>query len=138
MQRLSRWIGARPYRAPIVNICLFCFVLLLAGSNTLYILAGTAFLALASLVLVGRALRRSVIDSDGGTHLYQHALIWIPGLLAVALAGLALRLITTHPVGDLAHSVGLILFTFELVMPVLALSDLGQPSRPRRSIAGGV
>lgn len=108
MQRLSRWIGARPYRAPIVNICLFCFVLLLAGSNTLYILAGTAFLALASLVLVGRALRRSVIDSDGDTHLYQHALIWIPGLLAVALAGLALRLITTHPVGDLAHSVGLI------------------------------
>lgn len=122
MDRISRWLGAAPHRAGIVNVVMLSAILALAGSDRLYLLVGGGTVALAGGFFAVCALRHSLL---GRADLYRLVLTWIPGVLATALAAAALFLITSRPSGDLGHIVGMVLFVAEAGFLTMAAADLG-------------
>ena len=85
MNALSRWLSAKNYRTTVINILMLTGVLAMAGSAGLFKVVGGGAVALAGAYFLVRAISLTV-RSWAGANLYQIALIWIPGILALGLA----------------------------------------------------
>ena len=123
MDRASRWLAERPYRATVINVVMLSTLLAMTDSVSLYMVVGggTALVAAACFLL-----RAAGLTAGGGTsgNAYGLALIWIPGTLAIALAVVALHLIATEPPSSLGRTLGMFLFAVEAAMLTMAAADL--------------
>lgn len=123
MKWFANWLEGRPHRATIVNIVMLSVVLTLADSAGLFLLIGGGALGLAGGCFLWRATRRTLANMVT-SNVHYLAITWVPGLLALALAGVSLWLITSSPAGSLGYAVGIVLFAVESAMLTLAGSDL--------------
>jgi hypothetical protein len=123
IERASQWLGARPHRATVINVAMLSAILAMVSSASLYLVVGGGAVMLAGGYVLLRAARRT-LATRASLNLYQLALLWMPGILAVCLALVALHLVTTMPVASLAYGLGALLFAAEMVMLVLAGADL--------------
>lgn len=123
MRWFSNWLDGRPHRATIVNIIMLSVLLTLADSAGLFLLIGGGALVLAGGCFLWRASRQTLI-SMAGINAHHLAMTWVPGLLALGLAGVSLWLISSSLPGGLGYAVGIALFAVESAMLTLAASDL--------------
>lgn len=98
-------------------------VLAMAGSAGLFKVVGGGAVALAGAYFLVRAISLTV-RSWAGANLYQIALIWIPGILALGLAVVGLYLVTSSEPLSLGYVLGLTLFGTEVAMLAIAGADL--------------
>ena len=122
MGAFSSWLGAKPHRATVVNLLMLTLLLALIGSAALFKLVGGIALLLASLYFLRRALART-LGHGGRRHLYELALLWAPGLIAVALSCVAIWLIETNVPGSLDYDLAIALFGCEIAMLVIGASE---------------
>lgn len=109
-------------------------VLVLAGSTALFKVVGGGTIAVAAIYFLFRAARLT-ISSRSSANIFQTALIWIPGVLAVCLAVIGLYLVTSTEPLSLGYTLGVILFGCELVMLTIAAADLeGLVSAPAKPV----
>jgi hypothetical protein len=120
---ISRWLGERPHRATLVNLLMLSAVLALAGSPGLQQVVGGGAVLAAALHFLWRALGWSLAPGKSAT-LFEAALAWIPGLLAIALALVGIRLTVDGPGLSLGYALGFVLFTGEIAVLVIAAADL--------------
>lgn len=123
MNRLFDWLKARPHRATVANLTLFAALLAWIGSPVLYGVVGSVAVLLAGGAFLLAAARRTAALWRG-TNGYQLALTWIPGVLAIALAAVALGLVTAGAASGVAYAVGAALFGVEIALLALAAADL--------------
>jgi hypothetical protein len=130
MTRIAHWFGARPHRATVANLLLLSVILAIANSPALYALVGGIALSLAG---AGFALRAICWTRASWRELnaYQVALIWIPGLLPIALAASGLVLVSAARGLDLAYGLGAVLFAAQIAMLAVASADLGAVGHAR-------
>lgn len=129
MDAFARWLARKPYRATIINIAMLTAVLTLAGSEALFNTVGGGAIAIAGLYFMALAIGVSVRSRASAT-LYDIALIWLPGLLAICLGTTGLLLATAGQPLSLGHVLGVILFGCEMAMLVIASADLNEPRAP--------
>ncbi len=125
MDSLSTWLGAEPHRSTIVNVAMLSVILAMASSPVLLKFVGGSATLLFSLHFLVRAAPRT----PSSNHLYNVALLWVPGALASALAIAGLYLAVSSEALSLTFYVGLALFGVELSFLVIAGSDLRTGSR---------
>lgn len=123
LSAISRWLGARPHRATIVNLIMLSGVLVLAGSPGLQQIVGGGAVLAAALHFLRRALGWSLAPGKEVT-VFEVALAWIPGLLAIGLALVGIRLTLEGPSLSLAYGLGVLLFTAEIAVLIVAAADL--------------
>lgn len=126
MDRLFKWLTARPHRPTVANLALLAALLAWVGSPILYGVVGSVAVLLAGGAFLRAAARRTAALWRGMNG-YQLALTWIPGALAIALAAVALGLVTAGPASGIAHAVGAVLFGVEIVLLAVAAADLAAP-----------
>lgn len=98
-------------------------VLAMAGSAGLFKVVGGCAVAIAGAYFLVRAISLTV-RSWADANLYQIALIWIPGILALGLAVVGLYLVTSSEPLSLGYVLGLTLFGTEVAMLAIAGADL--------------
>lgn len=123
LNRAAHWLSEKDYRSTIINILMLTGVLALAGSGTLFQVVGGGAIMIAALYFLYRALRLTV-SARRTANVFQVALIWIPGILAVCLAAIGLYLVTTSQPSSLGYLVGVVLFGCEAAMLAIAGADL--------------
>ncbi|MCX5581655.1 hypothetical protein [Kaistia terrae] len=120
---LARWLSEKNYRGIAINFIMLTAVLAVAESAGLFRAVGGAAIGITCIYFLFRAASLTV-RSSSITNLYQIALIWIPGVLAICLALTGLYLVTSTEPMTLAYLLGVILFGCELVMLTIAAADL--------------
>ncbi|MBS7538893.1 hypothetical protein [Ancylobacter lacus] len=135
MERISKWLGARPHRPTVINLIMLSALLAIISSASLYGVIGGGAVLLAGSYFLFRVVNRTFASGDA-MNFYQIALLWIPGVLAICLALVALLLVITNSAASLAYALGAFLFTAELAMLTLAGADLSPDPAPH-PVAGG-
>ncbi|MCW5734966.1 MAG: hypothetical protein KIS73_12615 [Enhydrobacter sp.] len=116
--RLLSWMDAAPHRGPVLNIVMLVLLLGMIGNTALLLCVGAATIAVSAIGGLRRAMR--AMASPDRSHLpLDRIAIWLPGATALGMCAVALLLIVENPASSVAHSLGLVLFAFELVMLVL-------------------
>jgi hypothetical protein len=105
-----------------LNAVLLTLVLGIIGSAPLFKIIGGAAVAIAGLAFLGRALARTLNGRARG-HLYNLALLWAPGVVAIILSIAAIGLISVNSFGSVAYALGVALFGVELGMLIIGGSD---------------
>ncbi|WP_139812092.1 hypothetical protein [Ensifer aridi] len=127
MDSLTRWLGARSHRGTVVNIIMLTAILAMADSRALFKVVGGG----AAIIAAGNFLFRAVSltwESRTARGLYHLALIWVPGILASALAVTGLYLTISSEPSSLAYSLGVVLFGAEVSILAITSADLeGHP-----------
>lgn len=121
METIAGWLGARPYRAAVINALMLAAILIMTGSPLLYAVLGGGAVALGGLTVLVRALARTV--SAGGLNPYRLAVTWVPGVAAAGLSAAALAVLADDGAGFLRY-VAAVVFPIELAMLVVAGADL--------------
>jgi len=93
-------------------------LLAMVGSAALFKLIGGAVIVLAGLAFLRRALSRTFRQGDAGG-LYGLALLWVPGLIAVALSVVSIVVVTANQPGNLAYSLAVVMFGCETAILVM-------------------
>ncbi len=132
---VSRWLAAKPHRVTIINLTMLTAVLALSESAALFKLIGGSAILLAALYFFQRGILLTA-RRWAETDLYKLLVLWLPGLLAMALAYLGLQLATQPDASALNHGVGVVLFGFQLAMLALAGADLKSDLRIQTSGRG--
>ncbi|MFO1058887.1 MAG: hypothetical protein U1E53_18210 [Dongiaceae bacterium] len=117
MGALTSWIGAKPHRATVLNILMLTLLLALVGSVALFGLVGRIVLLIAGLHFLWRALARTW-DCRSWRHPFEFALLWVPGLIAIALSATAILLLGRSAPGSLQYAVAFALFGCEVAILV--------------------
>lgn len=119
---IATWLAAKPHRATIVNIVMLTILLALVGNATLFALVGSLTVLVAAAAFLRRAVARTFQPSGGG-HAYRLALVWVPGVIAIALSLTALGVITDSTPGGLPQGLAIVLFGFEVIVLAIGGAD---------------
>lgn len=122
MSSIAQWFGAKSHRATILNAIMLTVLLALIGNAELFKLVGGITILLAAAHFVWRAAARTFRQSEGG-YAYRLTLLWVPGLIAILLSVMALRVITNSEPGSLSDDLAIILFGFEIPVLIIGGSD---------------
>lgn len=124
MNVIANWLEERPHRSTVINILMLTGLLFLMKSPYLFTVLGGVMLALAGPYFLLSAFK-ATRGWEGFPNLYQFALLWVPGTLAVCLAVVALVVIASHDAGSLAYGLSALLFGGEVALLAMAGADLG-------------
>lgn len=122
-QNFGRWLESKPHRFTIANVAMLTLLLGMMGSKMLFMLIGGIALILGGAHCVGHALWLTVKNRKN-IHLFQFALIWAPGGIALFLGAVGIYLATQHEAGSLFYFIGCVLFGFEVAMLAILGAEL--------------
>ncbi|WP_395828763.1 hypothetical protein [Elstera sp.] len=123
MKRFSRWLGERPHRATVLNVIMLSVLLALSDSASLYWGVGGIALVLAGGHFLIQAFQATA-NRHRPRNFFQLALTWVPGVLAILLAIVAITLVSTSDQTSAAYMAGMLLYTVEIAVLALAGADL--------------
>lgn len=134
MDRIETWLAEAPVRATVINAVMLSVILAMLNTPALYTVVGGGTVLLAGAWFTLNALRRSLAQSHT-IRLPQLAVIWLPGIVAVGVALVALHLVTSEVSTGVSYGVGAVLFTAQLVALILLASGMSGQSIGPEAVA---